>query len=135
MSLTEWLDIRRLIKWWKYRKVDHFEIRWREPGGRGWKQVEPRLDDFDPSDLDQPIPLSHFHDHASAMEYYQGEYRLVPIDEDGRMMDSVWQTKFWDGPRLEAERREQQRKREEELEHLREIEQDIKEIEKQRLED
>lgn len=135
MSLLDWLRIPALIRWWKYRNVDHFEFRWREPGGQGWKQVEPRLDDFDPSNLDQPIPLSHFQTHAKSMEYYQGEYRLVPIDEEGRMMESVWQTWFYDGPSLEAEREEERRRRERKLERYQKIEEQLIDIKEKLQED
>lgn len=116
MSLLDWLGLDRLREWLKYRNVDHFELRWRPPGGRGWRQVEDYDREFDPSNLDQPIPRSHFQTHAEARGYYQGEYRLVPIDEQGRMMESVWQLWFYDGPSLAEERREEERKEQRERE-------------------
>lgn len=134
MSLLEWLRIPSLIRWWKYRNVDHFELRWREPGGKGWKQVDDYDQEFDPSDIDAPIPRSHFQTHAEARAYYQGEYRLIPIDEQGRMMNSVWQTWFYDGPSLEAERQAEQRKQERMQELLKEVEELSDRIEERRQE-
>lgn len=110
MGLLDWVGIRAVIRWIKYRNVDHFEIRWRPPSGRGWRRVDDPDEIFDPSDLDEPIPVDDFLSHAKVMGYYQGEYRLVPIDTRGRMRTSVWRTWFYEGPSLEHERREQERK-------------------------
>lgn len=129
MSLINRFGIRALFRWIKYRNVDHFELRWREPNGRGWKKVEDYDDVFNPSDIDQPIPMSHFRTHAKARGYYMGEYRLIPIDTRGRMRTSVWQTWFYDGPSIKAERREEQRKQEQWEELLETVKETAEELE------
>lgn len=134
MGLLDRLGIRAVLRWLKYRKVDHFELRWRPPNGRGWRRVDDPDEVFDPSDLERPLPLSHFETHAEAMGYYQGEYRLVPINDRGQMEKSVWQTWFWEGPSLEAEKREEERKRQRNMEMLENLEQILDEVKRQRLE-
>lgn len=134
MGLLDWLGRRTVIRWVKYRNVDHFEIRWRTPSGRGWRRVDDPDEIFDPSDLDEPMPLTHFLSHAEAMDYYQGQYRLVPIDSQGRMRKSVWRTWFYDGPSLEDERREQERKEREMRRMVKAVEKTIEKLEERHLE-
>lgn len=114
--------VAKIIYWLRYRSVDHFELRWRPPGGRGWRRVEDDDRLFDPSDLESPIPYEHFHSHAKTQRYYQGEYRLVPINDKGQMGKSVWQEHFYAGPSLEAEQQREREKQEQQREMLREVE-------------
>lgn len=135
MSLLDWLGTRALLQWFRYRNVDHFEIRCRPPKGRGWRRVDDPDEVFDPSDLDEPIAVTHFLSHAEAMGYYQGEYRLVPIDTAGRMGSSVWQTWFYDGPSLAVERWEEERERARRQELMEVLDATLDELERQLIDD
>lgn len=97
--------VSRLLRWYRYRNVDHFEIRWRPPGGRGWRQVEPRVQGFTPSDLDEPISADDFRTHASTMGWYDGEYRLIGMRPNNQFGPTLWQEHLANGRAPEDDRR------------------------------
>lgn len=104
--------VRRWI-WESHYDVDHYELRHRQEGERGWSRIEgDTFEGWSPRQ-EAPAPAEQVRKHARDHTWPSGHYRLLAITSEGDFGATVWTIE------VEDTGWEQKRRRREEIEELR----------------
>lgn len=79
------------LKWLNRDDVDHYMLRYREPGSRNWQSAPIDEEEFqDPDHIEEHLPEDDVENAAETQNWPAGHYQLQGRKSNGGFTDGVW---------------------------------------------